>query len=385
MNCRLLYLVGKLRAGGLERQLSYLLATIERRRYTPAVAVWNFREDDFYVEQLHKLEIPIYYPPHGTPGGLKLDWFRSLVCQLRPEVIHSYSFYTNFPAWFGAGATDAVTVGSVRSEYERAMSSAGFLLGRLCARWPRIQIFNSIAAAETATASYSAFKPRQVVVVRNGIDLERFEKRKLTGSCPPTVIAIGSLTPVKRWDRLLNAAFKLKQMEINCRVRIVGDGPLRKPLERQAGALGITDFVEFVGQRHDVPALLSDALLLAHTSQSEGCPNVVMEAMACGLPVVATDAGDVPFLVDDGKTGFVVRQGDSEGLAERIAILIRNQELCEQMSIAARLKAEREFGFERVTMETFAAYRNAGWGDRSSPIRKREPLQERAPGITISG
>lgn len=93
----------------------------------------------------------------------------------------------------------------------------------------------------------------------------------------------------------------------NIRFQIAGDGPLRLALEKLADELGISNIVEFRGAVHDIPAFLSGAKFLVHTSQSEGCPNVVMEAMACGLPVVAMETGEIPYLVEDGKTGFVVR------------------------------------------------------------------------------
>jgi glycosyltransferase involved in cell wall biosynthesis len=376
MNCRLLYLVGRLRAGGLERQLCYLFQTIDRKRYAPALAVWNFREDDFYVDHVRALEIPIYSVPARTSGALKLRWFRSLANKLRPEVIHSYSFYTNFAAWHAAAGTKMVAIGSVRSEFSRSVSECGFCLGRLSARWPRAQIFNSFTAAESAQKSDSPFTPSRVFVVRNGVDLERFTRMPIPNGNSAKVVAIGSLTPVKRWDRLLNAAFKLKQMQFPFRVQIVGEGPLRGTLERQANDLKIKNCVELVGQRNDIPAILSDGLLLAHTSQNEGCPNVIMEAMASGRPVVAMDAGDVPSLVDDGKTGFIVRQDDTNALAERIAVLLQNPSLCERMSVAARLKAEKEFGLERLLGETLAAYRMAGWHDEGESV---EPSRETVP------
>jgi glycosyltransferase involved in cell wall biosynthesis len=388
MRCRLLYLVGQLRAGGLERQLYYLLRSIDRKQYTPALAVWSFRGDEFYLDQLRDLDIAVHFLSPGTSRPSKLRWFRSLAKQLNPEVIHSYSLHTNIAAWYAAAGTGAVAIGSVRSDFTRAVTEVGFILGRLCARWPRVQIFNNLTAAHAARSSYSPFTPQRVFVIRNSTDLERFTNTPLPDANPATLVAIGSLTRVKRWDRLISAAGELKKRHIPFRLRMVGDGPLRAPLEQHAHELGIDDRVEFVGQQNDVPALLADALLLVHTSQSEGCPNVIMEAMACGRPVVATDAGDIPSLVDDGKTGFVVAQDDADALAGRIGALINDRVLCERMSVAARLKAEKEFSLKRLLGETFAAYRSAGWRDESEVLVTNENISNEEQGIrriTLNG
>jgi glycosyltransferase involved in cell wall biosynthesis len=177
------------------------------------------------------------------------------------------------------------------------------------------------------------------------------------------VVGVGSLFPVKRWDRLLVATAALQQQGLNFLVRIVGDGPLRAALLQQVQALGLAECVEFVAYSADIPGLLAEATLLVHTSDSEGCPNVVLEAMACGRAVVATDAGEVPLVVEDGQTGFVVRRGDNATLITRMAALITDRDLCRRMGAAGRAKAEREFGVERLVADTLAAYRAVGWKD----------------------
>jgi glycosyltransferase involved in cell wall biosynthesis len=138
---------------------------------------------------------------------------------------------------------------------------------------------------------------------------------------------------------------------------------LRQSLEKQAHDLGVMDCVSFRGHTDDVPSLILTSTFLAHVSDVEGCPNAVMEAMACGRPVVAMDAGDISSLVDDGQTGFVVRAGDDEKFVERMATVINNRALCRQMGEAGRLKAEREFGIDRMLNDTFGSYRAAGWRD----------------------
>ena len=110
MKCRLLYLVGQLRAGGLERQLYYLLQSMDRESYQPAVAVWHFCESDPYVARLRALGVPLhpFAPSLSIPA--KLSAFRRLVARLNPEAVHSYSFYTNFAAHWGTLGLRAVQV-----------------------------------------------------------------------------------------------------------------------------------------------------------------------------------------------------------------------------------------------------------------------------------
>jgi glycosyltransferase involved in cell wall biosynthesis len=363
MSCRLLYLVGQLGPGGLERQLCYLLQAMDRGRYRPAVAVWRYHEGDAYVSHIQALGVALHPLPCGSSSGVKLRAFRRLIRRLRPEVIHSYTFHTNFAAWWAALGTKAVAIGALRSDFTRAMRETGPWLGRLSARWPRTQIFNSLAAAEIAQRSRSPFTPSQLYVVRNGLDLRHFRAVPLSTTGQTCILGVGSLLPVKRWDRLLRAVLSLKRRGLDFAVRIVGDGPLRGTLKQQAQALGVTERVEFMGHLDDIPGLLADATFLAHTSDSEGYPNVVMEAMACGRAVVATDVGDTSSIIEDQKTGFVVRLGDNAALVERMATLIADRELCRGMGEAGRLKAEREFGLDRLVSETLAAYRAARWKD----------------------
>jgi glycosyltransferase involved in cell wall biosynthesis len=361
VDCRLLYVVGQLGAGGLERQLYLLLQCMDRERYRPAVVVWSFRHDDTYVAHIQKLGIPIHSFPDTLAGTGKLLAFRRLVLRTRPEVIHSYTFYTNFAAWWASLGTKTIPIGSLRSDLTFDQKGSGPLLGRLSARWPRDQICNSFMAARTARRARSPFASRSLSVVRNGVDLESFRVVPLSTLGPDRILGVGSLIPVKRWDRFLAGALSLKKREIDFLMQVAGGGPLRESLERQARDLDITDRVRFIGHADDVPGLMATSTFLAHTSDIEGCPNVVMEAMACGRAVVAMAAGDIPFLVEDGKTGFVVRCGDDAQFVERLATLITNRELCGQMGEAGRVKAEREFGLHRLVEETLNAYRQAGW------------------------
>jgi len=361
MRSRILYLVGQLGAGGSERQLWYLLQAMDRERYQPAVAVWNFSEEDVYVGKIRALNVPVYGVSNMPSPAAKLRAFRRLVRQVKPEVVHSYTFYTNFAAYWAARGMRSLPVGSIRCDFTLGTKTSGFCLGRLSARWPRDQICNSSLAAETARRWQGPFAPRRLFVVRNGLDLEQFCSAPSTTNGKIRIVGIGLLKPGKRWDRLVRAAGELKRSGYDFSVRIVGDGVMRGSLKDQAEVLGVADRVEFIRYSDNIPALLTDATFLVHTSDHEGYPNVVMEAMACGRAVVATDAGDVPSLVEDGRTGFIVPRGDNEKLCSRMVTLMKDHDLCRTMGEAGRVQAERLFGLDRVVSETFDAYRAMGW------------------------
>jgi glycosyltransferase involved in cell wall biosynthesis len=359
--CRLLYVVGQLGAGGLERQLYLLLKSLDRDRYQPHVVVWNFNPDDTYVSVIDKLGVPLHSFHRSVSQAGKMLAFRRIVRELSPEVIHSYSFYTNIAVSWASIGTRIIAVGGLRSNFINDKSSCGILLGSLCARWPRNQIFNNIAAANKARRLQSFFSPSKIFVVQNGVDLQEFRNTPLPTNGRARIVGAGSLIPLKCWDRLLIAAASLKRKTLDFQIEIAGDGPLRDSLERHARALGLIDRVKFVGQINDISGFIASSTFLAHTSNTEGSPNVVMEAMACGRPVLATDAGDTRSLVEDGITGFVVRRGDDIELTDRLAKLVQDRDLCRRMGTLGRNKAEREFGLNRLVEETFAAYHAAGW------------------------
>lgn len=362
MECRLLYLVGQLRLGGLERQLVYLIRSMDRRRYKPVVAVWGNSEDDHYANDLRALDVPVIRLGESQTRLGKLKALYSLVSTCRPEVIHSYTFYTNIAAWLAAQGTRAIPIGSVRNNFLLDVQEAGNVLGALCGRWPLAQIYNSLNAEREAKRSARIFRPRRIYVVANGIDLNRFSP----GSYQERgyILAVGSMHYRKRWDRLIRVTAQLVLTGLRPTVVHVGSGPLQEELRVMVRNLQIEHLFRFLGARNDISDLLAKAMFLVHTAEEEGCPNVIMEAMACGRAVVATDAGDVPNLVVDGKTGFVVPRGDETALAKRIANLLEDQELSRQMGDAGRLRAEHAFGLDRLLSETFAAYRAEGWEDR---------------------
>lgn len=359
MGCRILFLVGQLGTGGLERQLYYLVQAMSSHRYKPAVVVWNYSRSDHHARLMRALGVPLYLVGHSSRRE-KLRRLRGLVNALKPEVLHSYSFFTNFAAWWASCGTGTISVGSIRNDFISDCREAGSVLGRLSARWPTTQICNSIAAQMAVERTTGPFRPSRLHLVPNGLDLNRFDP---TVPLPrvPLVLAIGRLHPSKRWDRLVGAVAHAKDKGLTFLVQHAGEGPLRHALEAQAKHAGVDHLVTFLGERHDVPHLLARATVLVHTADEEGCPNVIMEAMASGRAVVATDAGHSPYLVEDGQTGFLVKRGDEALLAERVCTVIEDRDLAVRMGQAGRATMEQKFGLRQLLQETLRAYGDAGW------------------------
>jgi len=289
---------------------------------------------------------------------------RRTVREMGAEILHSYSFYTNFYGWTVAQGTPAIPIGSFQSGYWAHRRAKGPFLGRLCSRYPRFQISNNRRAVEEAESSGSWFRPERMAIVPNGVRLDYFSASPLPDNEEPLIVGLGSLVAYKRWELLIVAAGELARRGLRFRLTIAGEGPERRRLQELAAKEGIADRLDLPGVVNDVPTLLAQCSFLVHTSDVEGLPNAVLEAMACGRAVVATDAGDVPILVDDGITGFVVPRGDAAQLAERVAELLVDHSRCSAMGVAARQKVETEYNVNLLVERTLAAYHEAGWSDK---------------------
>jgi glycosyltransferase involved in cell wall biosynthesis len=143
----------------------------------------------------------------------------------------------------------------------------------------------------------------------------------------------------------------------NARVLVVGDGPEREALAARAAAAGIAERVTFVGSTRDVIGLYAAMDVLVLPSLQEGSPNVVLEAMACGLPVVASAVGGVPEIIDEERTGYLVAPGDANALARKLALLAHDRARRVQLGRASRRRIEDHFDIRQTVEHHAALYR----------------------------
>lgn len=212
---------------------------------------------------------------------------------------------------------------------------------------PSIAILNKIAEE-------SGVNREHLTLIRNGIDLNRFkvgsEKEKSMFKCTMSVnqnsfviSCIGNLKPIKGHVYLLHAIQKLKQSNHNVHLLLVGEGHLRQELEALVDSLGISENVGFLSYRRDVDAILRGSDLAVCSSLSEGLSNSLLEALATGLPVVATRVGGNPEIVCDNENGFLVEAGDSEALYRAIEKLICSKSVRDKFGRRSREIAENKF------------------------------------------
>ena len=208
-------------------------------------------------------------------------------------------------------------------------------------------------------------KRRQYTYIYNGIDLQSFtpvqrEETRRAFQIPDRAIAcitIGRLVPVKGQADLLRAFQIVLKTHPDLYLLIVGEGELRTELESLSQALGMADRVIFTGWRTDIPALLSAADIFVLPSHNEGLGLVLIEAMACRLPAIATDVGGVPDVVIHGQTGLLVPVKAPEALAEAIAHLSSRPDLRHKMGQAGYRRALDHFSIQTTARKTETLYR----------------------------
>jgi len=186
-------------------------------------------------------------------------------------------------------------------------------------------------------------------VIRNGIDLAEFPARaQPSGSTPAPAIHVARLQRIKDQPTLLRAVRQVVDVEPDFQLDIVGDGPDRAELHALAQDLELDGHVRFLGSRDDVSRLLSSASLFVLSSLSEGIPLTLLEAMATGLPAVATDVGGNREIVIPGETGLLVPAGSPPALAEALRALWADPDRARRLGAAGRRRVEQEFDMRQV-------------------------------------
>jgi len=207
--------------------------------------------------------------------------------------------------------------------------------------------------------------PEQYTFIYNGIDVEKFAARRANRTAKRAeleiprdafvCLTVGRLVPIKGHRYLIDAVGRTRDRVSGLVVLFAGDGPLRSQLERHAAAVGVGDRVRFLGMREDVPELLSCSDLFVLPSLNEGLGLVLVEAMAMGVPCVATDVGGVPEVVVE-RTGVLVPPRDPRALADAVVSLVDDPGRAREMGARGKVRAGEVFSIQRTVERTEALY-----------------------------
>jgi len=282
--------------------------------------------------RLHRFAPVLVHAHFGPDGLLALPLADALKVPL-VTTLHGYDVSLSRKRLFGSGSLSWIRY----ALFKHRLAERGAL-------------FLAVSEALRTRALAAGFPPERTIVHHNGIDLDRFRPAS-TAAEPGLILHVGRLVEKKGTKVLIRALAELRRGGTEARLVILGDGPLRQRLEAQAASLGVDGHVDFLGSRSpdDVARWMGRAWLLAAPSvaaadgDAEGMPTVVLEAAASGLPAIGSDHSGIPEAILDGKTGFVVPEGEVAPLAGRIAELLGSPPLRSAMAVEARSLAETRF------------------------------------------
>lgn len=291
----------------------------------------------------------------------------------RPDVVHTHSSLSGriaarlrrIPVVYTkhgeAGASVATGVPADPASPTRVRGRAVNPLKRFVNKTVAAVLSDKIIAVSGRVSeelAQSGIDPSKIVTIPNGIELGPYSMRPRTRRSGFLVGALARLSREKGLDVLLHAAKLVLASEPSARFMIGGTGPLEEELRRKIRELKLEPYVRMAGFIEDVPSFLSELDVFVLPSDSEGIGLAIMEAMATGLPVVATAVGGVPEVVSDGQTGILVPPRQPKLLAQAIVRLLVDPDLARAMGAAGRNRVEALFDAKVMAERTVAVYRS---------------------------
>jgi len=343
---RVSFVIDRLSRAGTESQLLALIRHIDRSCVEPTLVLLDGTDDE--SRSLEPDDCPVLrlgtkklLSRNGFAAAHRLSAFWQ---HTRPDVVQAYFLDSSYLALPLAKLMGIRKTVRVQNNLGYWITPRHRLLNRVMRRMTDQTLTNSEAGLDAICRS-EQLSPRRVLAIENGVDHERFAG--FDSPCRnPRSIRIGcvaNLRPVKNIDGLLGAARSVCNRDSRVTFAIAGDGEQRAELEQLRRTLELEHCVAFIGSIADVPQFLSTLDIAVLPSHSEGMSNALLEFMAAGRAIVATDVGANARLLDSGVCGLLVAPGDSAGLAAAINRLIADPVLAQQLGAKARSRVETSF------------------------------------------
>lgn len=356
---------------GGEQQMAYLVKGLRRRGHRVVAVVQKdgeslprLRDDGFEVEGISM---------HGEADLVAVTKLAKRMRRVKPDVVHLHTSHAHaLGAWAARFAHKPVVIVSRRVDFSIYRRSFLRLNG-----WKYRQGLDRIVCVSEAVRNVllsDGLSPERLRVVRSAIDPVRVRSATpvdvrarlgLPAGCP-LVLAVGALVEHKGHRHLVDSLPALRRAVPGVRVVIAGEGPLRADLEAQAANLHAADSLVLAGQVTDLPGWLHRVDVFVMPSVEEGLGTSALDAMAAGLPVVASNAGGLPEMVRNGEEGLLVPPGDPQALAAALASVLLDPKRRRHMAEAAHRRVDEAFHVDRMVDETIAVYEEA-MAERTTP------------------
>lgn len=353
------HIIPMLGPGGAERVAVHIVRGLNRQRFEVAViSIWHRVECDL-ERLLDDCDVPVQYlgKGWGFDGRIYHRLHRALK-EYRPDIVHTHLHVLRYALPSLLLLKHMALLHTVHNLAEREIEPRARCIQRYALNHGVVPIAVSEEVARSLKRLYGMQRCR---VIPNGIPTnhyahpqvarEEWRAREGFGEDQVLFTCVARFWPQKNHALLLKAFAQGPASDANAHLVLVGEGSLQEQLEEQAKSIGLARKVHFLGLRSDIPDVLGamDAFVLS--SDWEGNPLSVMEAMAAGLPIVSTAVGGVPDLFASGKEGFLVKQGDEQGLANAMRSLLSDAEIRRSMGAAAARRARQHFDVSKMVQE----------------------------------
>ena len=349
---RVLHVIGSLEPGGTERQLvGFIQRSGEPGRHHVVVCSPGGELEKELPRSPDQIG-PLKREFLGVPSGIRtVAELHRLISRIEPDIVHTHLGYPQVLA--SIAVPRGVPIIASRRGRTPYLESSGFgrMLVGVANRRTRLLLTNSHDLARRA-ASERWTPPSRVIP--NGVDLDRFTPAPFPETGSPTVVMLARMRAEKRHDRFLRVFRRVVDQLPDARAILVGDGPCRDDVARLVGLMGLSERVDLVGGCGDPRSQLARSHVVTLTSDHEGFPNALLEGMAMGRPIVATDVGGVAELVGD-QAGITIPRDAEPQMAAAMVSLLSDPSAQMKVGLAARHRAE-EYGWEAVVRGTESAY-----------------------------
>lgn len=375
----ILHVIGQLGLGGAERQLFLLVRKLSDRY---GFIIISYDPDHAqYVDALREIGATVFVIPrqNGIGGRLRfLLKIRDIIREASPEIVQTWLISANFwgRAAYLCARPQKPLIASIRNVKEARYYVLSRILDRILSRWTNIVICNTHAAK--ASLLRYGISPAKIRVIHNGIEPDKYDvsiskktiRQRLGIPQENFVIGtIGRITRQKNYPLFVSMAETLLKRNSHLHFIVVGNGELRPQTERMIEERGLRNRFTLTGARNDIADVLKAFDLFILTSNWEGFPNVLLEAMCGRVPVIATAVGGVAELVQDGANGLLVEPGDLEGLVRAVETLVSDTERRTRLGDAGRRSIENHYTLGHMAERTAAIYEELMAGRNKGSLR----------------